>query len=202
MPDYDHPGFTYWPGNDPGFPIGVPDPTTPDGAHVGASAKAAIALPQAAPGPKIVAARFIAFQHSAKLWFALECTTVNGQLTYEGVLRGQHLYYWEDHGEHANGEMIEIRLTMAELQAAGSKEVARDHGHHCDSLFAHWGNNNGTVSIFLSVLHFEKSKRQYLADLEEAARHAETGVIEDVPLPPEPEPGPTPEPPPMVAPGT
>jgi hypothetical protein len=203
MPDYDHPGFTYWPGNDPKFPIGNVELAGTPG-RVGGSATGEIALPQAAPQPKIAAARFIAVEHSCKLWFALECTTnAAGQLASEVVLRGQHLYFWKDHCENEVGPVMEVRLSAAQWLAGGTTEVVADHGHHCDTLFAHWGLKGAAVSCYLSVLHFEKSKRQYLADLEEAARQAETGVYEDVPLPPEPEgPVPVPEPTPEVEPGT
>ena len=136
LPDYDHPGFRYWPASDPAFPIGEITPTFE--STWGASAWCDIQIPAAAPFPKTVAARFIGLARSAKLWFALECTTTpQGQFSFE------------EHGESGVGPVWEHRLPGNAFRGWGSEEAQLEHGPHCDAFSAHWGLNIMTVRATL-----------------------------------------------------
>ena len=197
MPDYDHPGFQYWPGDAGNFPIGEITPTLHE--PWGASGWCDIALPAAAPFLKTVAVRYLGLQQSAKLWFALECTTTpQGQFSYEAVLRAQHLHWWPQPGESGAGPIFELRIPGAALAGRGTNEAQAGHGPHCDSLYAHWGFNGLTVTCDLSVRHHDKSVRQYLADRAAWEAELEQTILEGPPGPevplPEPEPAPQPQP--------
>ena len=197
MPDYDHPGFQYWPGDAGNFPIGEITPTFHQLG--GASAWADVQLPAAAPFPKTVAVRYLGLQQSARLWFALECTTTpQGQFSYEAVLRAQHLHWWESHLESGVGPIFEVRLPALVFKGWGTEEAQAAHGPHCDTLFASWGLNGMTVRTTLSVMHHDKSVRQYLIDREAWERELEQKILEgppvEEPLPPEPVPEPEPSP--------
>jgi len=197
MPDYDHPGFRYWPANDPAFPIG--EVTKTFESTWGASAWCDIQIPASAPFPKTVAARFIGLARSAKLWFALECTTgPQGQFSYEAVLRAQHVHWWDEHGESGPGPVWEHRLPGLVFKGWGSQDAQLGHGQHCDAFEADWRLNGMIVRATLSVHHFDGSIRAYLADRERRLRELEQRILTDPPgdepLPPEPAPVPEPTP--------
>lgn len=204
MPDFEHPGFTYWPGNHPGFPIGEIAKFGSD--HVSCWAEASFTLPQNPAHAKIAAVRFAGFPGSGKLWFAVECITdAAGILVCEWVLRGQHLRWFEDHGESGPGPVMEMRLNQATMFGWGSHDTLAEHGPHCDLMRAIWGLNQGRVNCYLSVTHQILSLREYEAEQEKAAREIEKGVYElpkpKPELPPEPAEPPPPLPEPEPNPG-
>ncbi|HSQ95651.1 MAG TPA: hypothetical protein VLM18_06080 [Croceibacterium sp.] len=138
----DHPGFEYWKATNLQFPFPVGEIDLSWGDEESAKASVDFTLTAAQPEKKTVAERSIGIKDSAKLWFALECTTdAQGKVTCEALLRGTHLHWFPAHGEHAPGPEQSIRLTAADLAGAGRKEALDDHRPHCDLLSVTWGQD-------------------------------------------------------------
>ena len=197
MPNEEHPGFEYWPGNAGDFPVG--DITLGSGGALGASARAEFTVPQTQPTDKTVAERYIGIPHSAQLWFALECTTdAQGNVTYEAVLRGKHLHWFAEHGETGPGPLQEVRLSAADTWRFGSTELVAGHGPHCDAMAVFWGPSPGGFGCSISVSHLEMSAATYLRLRDNPPRGVEEKIITEPPvtgpLPPMPAPPPEPEP--------
>ena len=196
MPDDQHPGFEYWQVNQPGFPHPVGDITVVYGNEQGAQAHAGFTVPQAQPTATTVAEKYVGIAHSAKLWWALECTTdAQGKVSCEALLRGQHLHWFPEHGESAPGPVQEIRLTAAELGGRGDRLVVAGHGSHCDTFTVMWFQIPGKLRCDLTVTHWAMSEREFREEREKSRRRAEHKTI----VRPEPVPdpgGPTPAPPP------
>lgn len=205
MPQDEHPGFEYWEVNDSTHPFPVSDVEFDTGTEDTTAASADIELPTKQPKPATVAERSIGVAGSGQLWFGLECVTdLQGQLKYEGVMRGRHVHWFPAHGESGVGPVQEIRLSMAELGGFGRKQVLAAHGPHCDAFSATWHQRNGKVHVELYLLHVRSSPAQLLEDRERWKREAErmppwrpSVIVPEVPHetpppapPPKPEPGP------------
>ena len=202
MPQDEHPGFEYWEADDLNHPFPVGDIQLDTEADDCSAASADSELPQTQPKPSTVAERYIGVARSGQLWFGLECVTdPQGNLRYEGVLRGRHVHWFPDHGEKGVGPVQEIRLSMAELGGGGRKEALAAHGPHCDLFSAWWNQRQGKVHVELHVLHIKRTVAQFLADRERWKVEAERmppwrpsvivpEVPHETPPPPKPEPGP------------
>lgn len=197
---HDHPGFEYWRPSQPGFPFPVGDIDLNYANPDSASASAEFTLPAAQPTPATVAERFIGIAHSAKLWWGIECINdLQGGVICAAVLRGQHVHWFAEHGESESGPIQEIRLTAADMNAGGYRQVVAPHGPHCDTFSVTWSVQQGKVHCTLLVIHFRMTVEQFRRARDEAKRHSEKRIIvEPPPLLPEPdEPEPTPAPVPM-----
>ena len=209
---HDHPGFEYWDVTDAGFPfpVDVPQPGIQAINEFGGSAVAVLTVPDAQPTTKTVAERSIGYKASSQFWFALECTTANGVVTCQAVLRGRHVHWFPEHlGETEPGPVQEIRLSAAQMSGWGQKEVLAKHGQHCDSFFVSWAVNGLSVRCELTVVHILCTIPEWEAARAKAAREAEhkpppevpitpapipPGPMPPAPMPPPPEPMPPPQP--------